>query len=76
MPYSRKAKFYHYRQIHPSKFIKNSFRNVPLSHTDYSGKKFNVKGARAIVGKLKNKKKDAWKIQSILVPKTVFKKYK
>jgi len=54
-----------YRQEAPSKFIQKSFRNVPLSHTDYKGK---IKAQRAIVGKLKTTKK--WKIQSILKKKT------
>lgn len=49
-----------YRQIEPSKFIQSSFRNVPLSHTNYKG---NIKGQRAIVGKLKSGK---WAIQSVL----------
>jgi hypothetical protein len=54
-----------YRQIDPSKFIQKSFRNVPISHTNYKGK---IKAQRAIVGKLKSTKK--WKIQSILKKKT------
>jgi len=54
-----------YRQEAPSKFIQKSFRNVPISHTDYKGK---IKAQRAIVGKLKTTKK--WKIQSILKKKT------
>ena len=67
MPYSRKAKYYHHRQRHPNEFIKGSFRNVPISHTKYRGKKFKKKGARAIIGKLKKNKK--WVVQSYLVPK-------
>ncbi|MFW9881522.1 MAG: hypothetical protein ACFFG0_51310 [Candidatus Thorarchaeota archaeon] len=53
-----------YRQEEPSKFVQKSFRNVPLSHTNYKGK---IKGQRAVVGKLKTTKK--WKIQSILKKK-------
>lgn len=53
-------KYKRWRQKSPSLFIKNSFRTVPLSHTNYKGKK---KG-KAIVGKLKKNKK--WTIQSIL----------
>ena len=49
-----------YRQEDPGKFIQKSFRNVPISHTNYKGK---IKAQRAIVGKLKTGK---WKIQSIL----------
>ena len=52
-----------WRQKSPSVFIKNSFRTVPLDHTNYKGKK---KG-KAIVGKLKRNKK--WEIQSILEEK-------
>jgi len=60
--YPRKTKnWLRYRQKEPSKFVKTSFRNVPISHTKYKGK---IKGVRAIVGKLKSTKK--WAIQSIL----------
>ena len=60
--YPRKTKnWLRYRQVDPSRFIKTSFKNVPISHTDYKGK---IKGERAIVGKLKDTKK--WKIQSVL----------
>ncbi len=52
-----------YRQESPKKFIQKSFRNVPISHTNYKGK---IKAQRAIVGKLKTGK---WKIQSILKKK-------
>jgi hypothetical protein len=69
MPYSKKSAYKHNRQKPPRRFIKSTFKTVPLSHTEYSGKKFKVKGAKAIVGKLKNKKHNAWKIQSILIPK-------
>ena len=77
MPYSEEAKYEHNRQIPPDHFISKSLKTVPLSHTDYSGQKFNVRGAKAIVGKLKPlyRKKGrfgkltAWKIQSILIPK-------
>lgn len=78
MPYSEKAAYKHNRQKPPARFIKKSLRTVPLSHTDYSGKKFDVPGAKAIVGKLKpafrkakkaGGKKRAYGIQSILTPK-------
>jgi len=60
--YPRKTKnWLRYRQEEPKKFIQTSFRNVPLNHTNYKG---NIKGQRAIVGKLKKTKK--WAIQSIL----------
>lgn len=62
--YPRKTENYkRWRQKFPDLFIKSSFRTVPLSHTDYKGKK---KG-KAIVGKLKSTKK--WTIQSILEEK-------
>lgn len=52
-----------WRQKDPKLFIKNSFRTVPLDHTEYKGKK---KG-KAVVGKLKKTKK--WVTQSILEEK-------
>ncbi len=59
--YPRKTKKYkRWRQKSPGLFIKSSFRTVPLSHTEYKGKK---KG-KAVVGKLRKSKK--WVIQSIL----------
>jgi hypothetical protein len=67
MPYSKEAKYDHNRQLPPENFDQDSFKTVPLSHTDYKGDKFNVKGAKAVVGKLKESGK--WDIQSILVPK-------
>lgn len=63
--YPRKTKnWLRYRQKSPNLFIQTSFRNVPLSHTNYKGK---IKGQRAIVGKLKKTKK--WALQSILKKK-------
>lgn len=50
-----------YRQKEPDKFVKTSFRNVPLSHVDYKGK---IKGDRAVVGRLKTT--DKWALQSVL----------
>jgi len=68
MPYSKKAKYYHIRQKNPKLFEKDSFRVVPLSHTNYRGTKFKKdKNTKAIVGKLK--KSGKWSIQSILVKK-------
>jgi len=73
IPYSTKAKYKHYRQRDPKLFIKDTFKTVPLNHTDYNGKKFalfNKSGtkAKAIVGTYKkNGKKGV--IQSILIPK-------
>lgn len=79
MPYSKNAKYRHHRQKKPNMFLKTpSMKTVKLSHTDYSGKKFDVPGAKAIVGKLKSQyrkpkkrggKPHAWAIQSILTPK-------
>ena len=53
MPYSNNAKYTHNRQLPPSYFEESTFKTVPLSHTRYSGKKYNKKGAMAIVGRLK-----------------------
>jgi hypothetical protein len=85
MPYSKKAKYNHNRQITPDKFQKHKtkegkmvkFQTVPLDHTEYSGKKFDKPGAKAIVGVLKPKfrkkgksgKPKRFAIQSILMPK-------
>jgi hypothetical protein len=78
MPYSEKAEYKHNRQKPPKKFIKGSLRTVNLNHTNYSGKKFDVPGAKAIVGTLKpqyrTRKGKLGKplkngIQSILIPK-------
>jgi len=77
MPYSEKSEYIHNRQKPPTQFEKGSFKTVHLNRTSYSGKKFNVLGAKAIVGKLKKsfRKKGksgdpvAWSIQSILIPK-------
>ncbi len=72
MPYSEDAKYRHHRRINPSKFQKGTFRTVPLSHTDYSGTKFNKNKDKAIVGKMKSQhrdKGDKWRIQSILEKK-------
>ena len=63
--YPRETKnWLRYRQRDPSDFVQKSFRNVPLSHTNYKGR---VKGDKAIVGKLKKTKK--WEIQSVLKKK-------
>ena len=58
-----------YRRRAPGDFVQKSFRNVPLSHTDYKG---SIKGQRAIVGKLKKTRK--WAIQSILKKRKIAKK--
>lgn len=65
--YSHKSKYEHHRQLPPRLFEKKTIRTVPLSHTPYHGKKFHIKGAEAIVGKLKRSHKYA--TQSILTPK-------
>jgi hypothetical protein len=78
MPYSKDAKYKHNRQKPPKRFIKSTLRTVPLSHTDYGGKKFDKPGAKAIVGALKPSfrkpkkrggKPRKYAIQSILIPK-------
>ena len=76
MPYGRKAEYYHFRQFNPKRLIKKSFRNVPLSHTKYRGKKYKVKGARALVGKLKKTGKSHPYPQSILILKTAWRRRK
>ena len=69
MPYSKKSKFEHHRKKSPGRFVKTSFRNVPISHVPH--KKKYPKGTRAIVGKLKKPKKGQrkYQTQSILIPK-------
>lgn len=78
MPYSKKAKYKHNRQKPPGEFDRSTLKTVPLSHTDYKGKKFKKPGAKAIVGRLKVKhrkpakrggKPRKWGIQSILISK-------
>ena len=62
--YPRKTKnWLRYRQEDPDKFVKTSFRNVPISHAEYKGR---IKADRAIVGKYKKPGKRKWGIQSIL----------
>lgn len=65
--YPRKTKnWLRYRQKEPGRFSKKSFRNVPLSHTEYKGR---IKGQKAIVGKLKETGK--WALQSVLKKRKV-----
>ena len=72
-----------HRQIPPTCFEVNSFRTVPLDHTTYPKKgRYNVAGAKAVVGRLRKTcakkwadrgvrvKHRAWAIQSILTPKS------
>lgn len=72
IPNSKKARYFHKRQQQPDQFIGNTFRTVPLSHTDYSGEKYKKwkkkdSGAKAVVARKKKSKK--FGIQSILIPK-------
>jgi len=79
-PYSKEARYDHHRKIDPRCFQTTSFRTVPLSHTDYpeSGA-YMVKGAKAVVGRLKmpcmekldisGAHKGKWAVQTILTPK-------
>ena len=67
MPYSERSNYEHHRQKPPGKFDPKTFRNVPLSHTKYRGKKHPDPCTRAIVGK--ENETDEWEIQSILDPK-------
>lgn len=68
MPYSRKAKYRHIKVNDSKMFIRNSFKTVPIEHTEYKGKKYAKKGNMAIVGKLRPmyKKRRAWAIVTIL----------
>lgn len=67
MPYSHDAEYRHHRQKDPRSFDKSSFRTVPLSHTDYHGRKFKRYKDKAIVGY--NVYHRRWEIQSILEKK-------
>jgi hypothetical protein len=74
MPYTSKAKYTHHRQRKPKEFVRGTLKTVPLEHTEYEGRKFRKKGAKAIVGRIRQKGKKAcrkycWKVQSILIPK-------
>ncbi len=79
MPYSEKAKYKHFRQESPKHFkdeffpgARTKYITQDLAKTKlYSGKKFDVKGARAIVGTLKEEYGGKRKIQSILIPKDI-----
>jgi hypothetical protein len=66
-PFSKKSEYEHNRQEPPSRFDQDTFKDVPLSHTNYHGEKYDIPGARAIVGK--EKETGRWKIQSILTPR-------
>lgn len=75
MPYSEKSKYKHHRQRPPDQFEKSTFKTVPVSHSNYTGTKFKVKGAEAIVGRLKKqfrpktkKNNKVWAVQSFLIP--------
>ncbi len=61
----------HFTQRRKSEFQKDSYKTVPLSHTDYSGIKFKKNNEKilAVIGKLMINEK--WKIQKILVPKEI-----
>ena len=61
--------YHHFTQRRKGEFQKNTFKTVPLSHTDYRGAKFKKDNEKilAVIGKLKIN--DKWKIQKILVPR-------
>jgi len=63
--------YHHFTQRRKEEFQKESYKTVPLSHTDYRGSKFKKENEKvlAVVGKLKIN--DKWKIQKILVPREV-----
>jgi len=65
LPY-KDAQFKHNRQFSPKKCEKGTFRTVDLSHTSYSGEKFDIPGAKAVVCKKKPEGKS--RTQSILTP--------
>lgn len=67
MPFSSKAKYRHIERLPLKRFIEDSIKTVPISHTNYKGKMFDVKGAEARVGKLK--KTGKWATMTILIPK-------
>lgn len=76
--HSSKAKYTHHRLKESKEFEENTLKTVPVSHSTYEGKLKKVKGAKAIVGRLKpearKKKGKRGKplksgTQSILVPK-------
>lgn len=81
-PEGEGSNFDHHRQAPPQCFAVDSYRTVPLEHTEYpeSGR-YMVKGALAVTGRLKKGCKAkwgipgkrvkfrAWGIQSILTPK-------
>ena len=77
VPYSKKAKYKHMRQLPPKRFVKKSFRNVKPSHAPekrIKEKKY-PRGTRVVVGKLKTPvkgrsgRKRHYATQTILIPK-------
>ncbi len=70
MPEETSQRFKRRRLHPPSHFQKESFRTVPISHTEVKNR-FRKKGTKAIVGKfkLKYRKNKIWGVQSILTPK-------
>lgn len=75
MPYSNKAQYIHDRQQPPKRFVKGTFRTVPVSHARTpTGREFErdfPKGTKAVVGKVKKPKAGQRKnqTQTILIPK-------
>lgn len=73
MPY-RKGNYRHKRYQDPDLFDKDTFRTVPISHTD-SKLKNKYPNALAVVGKKKKTKRltrrgnKPWVIQKIMIPK-------
>ena len=64
MPYSS-AKYFHKRRKKPREILRETFKTVPITHTN--ARKRYPKGTMAVVGK--SKKTKNWVIQSVLIPK-------
>lgn len=61
----KNPEYKHKRYRKPKEIKKDTYKTVPISHTD--SKKEWPKGTKARVGK--SKKTDKWVIQSVLIPK-------
>jgi hypothetical protein len=67
MPYSKSAKYKHFRIETPSRFEEKSFKNVPVSHVESVPKKFDKAGNRAVIAKTKDT--GEWRVQAYQIPK-------
>lgn len=70
--YSRNAMYFHLRLRDPRSFRQDSFRTVPVHHTNYRGK-WRRNGVLAIVGR--NAYTGQGEVQALRVPKSFREEY-